>query len=77
MAEDTYTKIICTNNRENIQSSSMGTAPEHWFVIFAIRKIDYLRKYSSIWLPDLEKLRENIENENDFYSLISLMKESV
>lgn len=77
VAEDTYTKIICINNRENSQTCSIGNVPEQWFITFAIRQIDYLRKYSSIWLSDLERMIENIENGNDLYSLISLMKQSV
>jgi hypothetical protein len=76
-AEDTYTKIICTNNRENSQLCSIGTVPDQWFLTFAIRKINYFRQYSAIWLPDLETMIENIENENDLYSLILLMKESI
>jgi len=77
IAEDTYTKIVCTNNRENIQSCSIGIIPDQWFLSFATRQIDYLRQYSSIWLSDLEGMIENIENEKDLHSLISLMKESV
>jgi hypothetical protein len=70
-------KIICTNNRENHQSYSIENIPQQWFITFAIRQINYLRKYSSIWLLDLEGMIENIENDNELYSLISLMKQSV
>jgi len=77
IAEDIYTKIICTNNRENIQSCSIGIIPDQWFLKFVTRQIDYLRQYSSIWLPDLEGMIENMENENDLSSLISLMKKTV
>jgi len=77
IAEDTYRKIVCTNNRENIQSCSVGIIPDQWFLSFVTRQIEYLRQYSSIWLPDLEGMIENIENQNDVYPLISLMKESV
>ncbi|CAF2381245.1 unnamed protein product [Rotaria sp. Silwood2] len=77
IAEDTYMKIVCTNNRENIQSCSMGIISDQWFLTFAIRKIDYLRQYSTIWLPDLETMIDISENENELNSLISLMKKSV
>ncbi|CAF4667311.1 unnamed protein product, partial [Rotaria socialis] len=76
-AEDTYMKIICTNNRENVQSSSKGIIPDQWLFSFAIQKIDYLRQYSAIWLPDLEAMVDTMENENELRSLISLMKKSV
>ncbi|CAF0785482.1 unnamed protein product [Rotaria sordida] len=77
IAEDTYMKITYTNNRENIQSCSMGIVSDQWFLTFAIRKIDYLRQYSTIWLPDLEAMIDIVENENELHSLISLMKKSV
>ncbi|CAF5005821.1 unnamed protein product [Rotaria socialis] len=70
-------KIICTNNRENVQSSSKGIIPDQWLFSFAIQKIDYLRQYSAIWLPDLEAMVDTMENENELRSLISLMKKSV
>ncbi len=77
IAEDTYRKIIYTNNREKNSSYSTGIISEQWFLKFIIRQIDYLKKYSSIWLSDLEGMIENIENDQDLHSLISLMKESV
>ena len=76
-AEDIYMKIVCTNNRENIQSCSIGTIPEQWFLTFAIRQIDYFRQYSSSWLSDLETMADNINHGDDLYSFISLLKESV
>lgn len=77
IAEETYVKIICTNNRENSPSFSLEMISEQWFLTFTIRQINYLRKYSSIWLPDLEGMIENIENKTELYSLISSMKESL
>ena len=76
-AEDIYKKIVCTNNRENSPSSSIGIISDQWFLTFAIRNIYYLRQYSSIWLPDLEAMIDIVDNENELHSLISLMKESV
>ncbi|CAF0760719.1 unnamed protein product [Rotaria sp. Silwood1] len=73
-AEDTYMKIVCTNNRENIHSCSMGVISDQWFLTFAIQKIDYFRQYSTIWLPDLEGMVDIIESEKELHSLISLMK---
>ena len=77
MAEETYLKVICTNNRENQPTNSREIISEQWFLSFAIRQIGYLRKYSSIWLPDLETIKENLDNPNDLHSFISLMKETV
>lgn len=77
MAEETYLKIIATNNRENHPTNSREIIAEQWFLLFAIRQIEYLRKYSSIWLPDLETMKENLDNPIDLHSLISLMKQTV
>lgn len=75
VAEDTYIKIICTNNRENVPSSSLGMISDQWFFRFVKRKLDYFRRYSSIWLPDLEAMIDTTENENELHSLISTMKQ--
>ena len=77
IAEEIYMKIVCTNNRENIQSYSIENIPNQWFLTFVIRQIDYLRRYSTIWIKELEAMTNTIENKNELYSLISLMKKSV
>ncbi|CAM4760626.1 unnamed protein product, partial [Rotaria magnacalcarata] len=51
--------------------------PDQSLFSFAIQKIDHLRQYSAIWLPDLEVMVDTMENENELRSLISLMKKSV
>jgi hypothetical protein len=66
-AEETYTKIICTNNRENIESSSIEIIPDQWFISFIIQNRDYFRQYSAIWLPDLEAMIDITENNKDLY----------
>lgn len=76
-ADETYLRIICTNNRENPSSYSIENLPEQWFIHFAIQHVNYFRKYSSIWLPDLETVRDHLQNENPLHSLISLMKQTV
>lgn len=67
-------KIICTNNRENIQSGSIGVIPDYWFITFAIQKIAYFRQYAAAWLPDLKSMVDTVENQNELHSLIALMK---
>ncbi|CAF1602501.1 unnamed protein product [Adineta ricciae] len=76
LAEETYTKIICTNNRENVQTCPVELASDQWFSTFAIEHAPYFRQYSSSWLPELEEMLDKSENNHDLLSLISLMKES-
>ncbi|CAF1257968.1 unnamed protein product [Adineta steineri] len=76
-AEDTYIKIICINNRENIQSCSTGIIPDQWFFTFVSEHMSYFQQYLINWLPELQGMIDNMENQNDLYSLISLMKESI
>lgn len=75
VAEDTFTKIICTNNRENISSSSAESIPDQWFWTFAIDHVHYFQQYSASWLPDLEALIDRTGHADELHSLISLMKE--
>jgi hypothetical protein len=78
IAEEAYWTILCTNNRENMQTHSAEIIPEQWFVTLITGHIEHFRQYSKSWLPNLEAMTIGNENNGDLCTLISLMmKETV
>lgn len=74
IAEESYQKIIFTNNRENVEARAKGLISESWFVTFTIRQIEHFKQYATVWLTDLETMLNNSENHDDVSTLISLLK---
>lgn len=76
-AEDTYRKIVCTNNRENLDTCPIDIIPDQWFPLLISRQIDHFRQYATLWLPDLEAIAATDENSAHLRSFIALMEGSV
>ena len=76
IAEESYQKILYTNNRENVQAGAKELIAESWFLTFAIRQIEHFKQYATVWLTDLETMVNSSENNGDVSTLIALLKGS-